>query len=60
LTELELQYACVDLRLDADGIPHFLEINPSGQFLFVEVDTGQPLVSAMCDLLMDPGAARSM
>jgi hypothetical protein len=57
LTELGLHYGCIDLRLDADGTPHFLEVNPSGQFLFIEVDTGQPLVEAMCDLLMDPGAA---
>jgi hypothetical protein len=57
LTELGLHYGCVDLRLDADGAPHFLEVNPSGQFLFIEVDTGQPLVAAMCDLLMDPDAA---
>jgi hypothetical protein len=58
LNELGLHYGCVDLRLDESGTPHFLEVNPSGQFLFIEVDTGQPVVAAMCELLLDPGAAR--
>lgn len=57
LTALGLHYGCVDLRLDDDGAPYFLEVNPSGQFLFVEVDTAQPLVEAMCALLLDPESA---
>lgn len=57
LNALGLHYGCVDLRLDDAGRPHFLEVNPSGQFLFVEVDTGQPMVEAMCALLLDPGSA---
>jgi len=60
LTELDLHYGCVDLRLDADGTPHFLEVNPSGQFLFIEVDTGQPVVVAMCELLLHPRMGRSL
>ena len=28
LEDLGLHYGCVDLRLDEDGQPHFLEVNP--------------------------------
>jgi inactivated superfamily I helicase len=32
-------------------------VNPSGQFLFIEIDTGQPLVRALAELLV---AGRAM
>lgn len=57
LTALGLHYGCIDLRLCEDGVPYFLEVNPSGQFLFVEADTAQPIVEAMCLLLLDPTSA---
>lgn len=31
-----LNYGCIDLVVDQDGTTYFLEINPGGQFLFVE------------------------
>jgi hypothetical protein len=46
-----LNYGCVDMRKAPDGSYKFFEINPSGQFLFVEIDTGQPLVRNLAALL---------
>ncbi|MEV6612739.1 ATP-grasp ribosomal peptide maturase [Streptomyces sp. NPDC051051] len=43
LREAELAYGAFDFAEDADGTWWFLECNQSGQFGFVEVDTGQPI-----------------
>jgi glutathione synthase/RimK-type ligase-like ATP-grasp enzyme len=51
LARLGLLYAAVDLRRTDEGRHLFLEANPSGQFLFVEERTGQPIAEALCDLL---------
>ncbi|HET8987539.1 MAG TPA: hypothetical protein VFN43_03420 [Humibacillus sp.] len=42
-----LLYGAIDLRLAPDGDYVFLEINPAGQWLFVELATGQPISAAM-------------
>jgi hypothetical protein len=52
LDELGLDYGCIDLRLTHAGDYHFLEVNPSGQFLMVERDTGQDLTESLCRLLL--------
>lgn len=52
VAEMGLQYGCIDLVQDVNGEYVFLEINPSGQFLFIEIDTGQPLTAALADLLV--------
>ena len=46
-----LLYGAIDLRLAPDGDYTFLEINPAGQWLFVEHATGQPITSSMAALL---------
>jgi glutathione synthase/RimK-type ligase-like ATP-grasp enzyme len=51
---LGLDYGCIDLRWQGDGRYVFLEINPAGQFLFIEIDTGQPLVQSLLELLLEP------
>jgi hypothetical protein len=51
LGALGLDYGCVDLRLLPDGRYFFFEVNPSGQFLMVERDTKQPLITSLCRLL---------
>jgi glutathione synthase/RimK-type ligase-like ATP-grasp enzyme len=51
VTALGLNYGCIDMRRDPDGNYKFFEINPSGQFLFVEIDTGQPLARNLAALL---------
>jgi hypothetical protein len=56
LRALKLDYGCIDLRRQPDGRYCFFEINPSGQFLFAEIDSGQPLLRSLAELLI--GAAR--
>lgn len=50
---LGLVYGAIDMRLTPEGEHVFLEINPSGQWLFVEQATGQPISEAMATLLAD-------
>jgi glutathione synthase/RimK-type ligase-like ATP-grasp enzyme len=50
--QLGLDYGCVDLIESRDGVCWFLEFNPSGQFLYVEIETGMPLAMAMARLLI--------
>ncbi|WP_030747815.1 ATP-grasp ribosomal peptide maturase [Streptomyces sp. NRRL S-31] len=54
----ELAYGAFDFAEDADGVWWFLECNQSGQFGFVEMDTGQPIAAAIAGWLAagpDPG-----
>jgi glutathione synthase/RimK-type ligase-like ATP-grasp enzyme len=52
LRVLGLDYGCLDLRRLPDGRYVFLEVNPAGQFLMVERDTGQPLAESLFRLLI--------
>lgn len=52
LRALGLQTGCIDMRQEPDGTYCFLEVNPSGQFLFAEIDTGQPLLRALARVLL--------
>lgn len=36
MNALDLHYGCLDFAVDLQGRPVFLEVNPGGQFLFVE------------------------
>jgi len=47
MRRLGLVYGAIDLRLAEDGRYVFLEINPAGQFLYVEQQTGQPITAAL-------------
>jgi hypothetical protein len=58
--ELQLDYGCIDMRQDLSGEFTFFEINPSGQFLFAEIDTGQPLSEAMARLLANATRFRDL
>jgi hypothetical protein len=49
---LELCYGAIDMILTPDGRYVFVEINPSGQYLWIEEETGLPISAAICDLLM--------
>jgi len=51
---LGLQFGAIDLVLKPDGSYVFLEINPNGQWAFVEQVTGLPLTAAMVALLTRP------
>jgi len=56
LRRAELAYGAFDFAEDADGTWWFLECNQSGQFGFVEVETGQPIARAVAEWLALPRA----
>jgi glutathione synthase/RimK-type ligase-like ATP-grasp enzyme len=53
MRQLGLIYGAIDLRLTEDGRYVFLEINPAGQFLYVEDQTGQPITAALAARLAE-------
>jgi glutathione synthase/RimK-type ligase-like ATP-grasp enzyme len=56
MKRLGLVYGAIDLRLTPEGRYVFLEINPAGQFLYIEYATGQPIAAALAQsLLKKPG-----
>ncbi|MFI6454064.1 MvdC/MvdD family ATP grasp protein [Streptosporangium amethystogenes] len=50
---LGLDFGAFDLVLTPDGRYVFLEINPNGQWLWIEGLTGLPISEALCDLLLE-------
>lgn len=50
--ELGLAFGAIDFVRDAEGRDHFLEINPNGQWLWLEWVTGLPLVTSFCDFMV--------
>ena len=56
---LGLIYAAIDVRLTREGEPVFLEVNPAGQFLYIEQLTGMPISDAVAaELLNETRSAR--
>ncbi|MGW0882444.1 ATP-grasp ribosomal peptide maturase [Streptomyces sp. NPDC002671] len=55
-----LAYGAFDFAEDADGIWWFLECNQSGQFGFVEMDTGQPIAATIAKWLAEEGGPAGM
>jgi glutathione synthase/RimK-type ligase-like ATP-grasp enzyme len=51
MKRLGLLYGAIDLRRTPDGDEIFLEVNPSGEWLFVEERSEQPITAAMAALL---------
>ena len=49
-----LVYGAIDMKLTADGSYVFLEINPAGEFLFVERACGLPITAAVAGWLAAP------
>lgn len=49
--KLGLQFGAIDLILDKKDKLWFLEINPNGQWAFIEEDTGQPIGKAIATLM---------
>ena len=54
MDRLGLAYGAIDLRLTEDGDYVFLEINPAGEFLFVEHGVGLPVTDAVSRWLCEP------
>ncbi|MFI0544910.1 MvdC/MvdD family ATP grasp protein [Streptomyces sp. WSLK1-3] len=59
VARLGLRYGAIDLVLTPDGRYVFLEINPSGQWLWIEDATGMPISEAVCDLLLSTAGGAS-
>jgi hypothetical protein len=57
VAELGLSYGAIELALTPDGRYVFLEINPHGDYLWIEEATGLPISQAICDLLLTPARA---
>lgn len=55
---LGLVYGAIDMRLQPDGTYVFLEINPAGQFLFIENVTKQPIAHSLAGSLAASSAGR--
>ncbi|MEO5625540.1 MAG: hypothetical protein ABIQ70_05990 [Dokdonella sp.] len=54
MRELGIVFGCIDLVADAEGKLHFLEVNQTGQYLFVEELVPElPLLRAMCAMLAE-------
>jgi len=53
MKKMGLVYGAVDMRLKPDGEYIFLEVNPAGQWLFVEERTGQAITSAFAKFMYD-------
>ena len=49
---LEISYGAADLILTPEGRHVFLEVNPNGEFFWLEKHPGLPLTSAIADLLV--------
>lgn len=52
MKRLDIVYGAIDLRRTGSGEYVFLEVNPAGEWLFVEERTALPITAAVADLLM--------
>jgi MvdD pre-ATP grasp domain len=52
MRRLGIVYGAIDLRRTPDDGDVFLEVNPAGEWRFVEDRSGQPITEAMADLLV--------
>jgi glutathione synthase/RimK-type ligase-like ATP-grasp enzyme len=53
MKRLGLVYGAIDLRRTPEGRHVFLEVNPAGEWRFVEERTGQPITKALAKLLIE-------
>ena len=54
ISDLGLRMGIVDMKLTPEGTPIWLEVNPQGQFLFLEGMCRElPLTQLFCDFLVD-------
>jgi len=48
----DLKFGAFDFVEDINGVIFFLELNPNGQWLWIQIDTGQDIASAIADQLI--------
>lgn len=58
--ELGLCYGAIDMVITPDRRYVFIEINPNGQYLWIEEATGLPISDSICDLLISGLPARGL
>lgn len=51
MERLGLVFGCIDFSVDFTGSAHFLEVNPTGQFGWLEGTTGVPITDTLADFL---------
>jgi glutathione synthase/RimK-type ligase-like ATP-grasp enzyme len=51
MAAMDLKYGAIDLRLTPEGRYVFFEVNPGGQFLYIEKATGQPIAATFAAYL---------
>ncbi len=51
LRSLGLKYGAIDFILDANGKIYFLEVNPTGDWVWIERETKLPITRALVDLI---------
>jgi hypothetical protein len=51
VSRMGLKYAALDLRLGLNKELTFFELNPEGQYLWIEIDTGLPISAALARAL---------
>jgi D-alanine-D-alanine ligase-like ATP-grasp enzyme len=51
MSTLGLAYGAIDFRVDPGGQIYFLEVNPAGQFLYLQARVDIPIVEALAALL---------
>jgi glutathione synthase/RimK-type ligase-like ATP-grasp enzyme len=54
MDDLGLVFGAIDLKLTDTGEHVFLEVNPQGQFLYIELRTGLPISDALTEFLALP------
>jgi hypothetical protein len=54
VSRLELRFGAIDMIVTPDDRYVFLEINPNGQWLWIEDETGLPIADAICATLLEP------
>jgi len=57
MDSLELRFGALDLLVTEDGRWHFLEVNPNGQWAWIEQEVGLPISATIAEALMRPAAA---
>jgi len=54
-----LNYGAIDIILTPDGKHVFLELNPCGEFFWLERSPGLPISDAIADVLLDHSPRRA-
>lgn len=52
MTELGLRFGVIDFKLGSDGLYYFFEVNPAGQFAYLQLKTGAPMTEALAAALV--------